>query len=191
MLYRFAKRLFDVLSSLVALIVFSPMWLVIAVGIRISSKGPVFYTTERIGKGGKPFCSINSDRCMCIARMWKVKRAKAGISPTPVGSFPSAGFEEEQTRRIAPADQCFFGQMSVVGPRPVPITSVNRNYIGKYRCILDVKPGLTCLDSLFDYAHGELFVSSNEEYKAKLFRYAMSLQRCTWSSGTPGWISIA
>lgn len=169
MLYRFAKRLFDVLSSLVALIVFSPMWLVIAVGIRISSKGPVFYTTERIGKGGKPFL-LYKFRSMHVYRAdVEGKKSEGGYIANAGRIFPFGGFlRKSKLDELPQLINVFFGQMSVVGPRPVPITSVNRNYIGKYRCILDVKPGLTCLDSLFDYAHGELFVSSNEEYKAKI-----------------------
>ena len=58
--------------------------------------------------------------------------------------------------------------MSIIGPRPVPEGTARRNYPGEYACIMDVKPGLACLDSLFDYAHGELFVNDNEEYRAKV-----------------------
>ena len=54
-MYRIIKRLFDLISSLLAIIVTSPLWLIIAVGIKLSSKGPVFYRAERIGKDRKPF----------------------------------------------------------------------------------------------------------------------------------------
>ena len=42
------------------------------------------------------------------------------------------------------------------------------HYKGEFERVSSVKPGLSCLDSLFDYAHGELFVSSNEEYRERI-----------------------
>ena len=55
MVYRAVKRLFDILSSALAILVTSPLWLIIAAGIRLSSKGPVFYRADRIGKNNQPF----------------------------------------------------------------------------------------------------------------------------------------
>lgn len=49
------KRLFDIVLSLIALFVLSPIFLLVAIGIRVSSKGPVFYRAPRIGKNGKTF----------------------------------------------------------------------------------------------------------------------------------------
>ena len=60
------------------------------------------------------------------------------------------------------------GEMSVVGPRPLSPAGIKLYYTGQYSCITEVQPGLACLDSLFDYAHGELFVTDNTEYKAKV-----------------------
>ena len=59
-------------------------------------------------------------------------------------------------------------QMSVVGPRPMTETGTKNFFTGENACIPSVKPGLTCLDSLFDYAHGELFVNDNEEYQKNI-----------------------
>ena len=53
--YRVIKRLFDIFSSLLAIIITSPLWLIILIGIKTSSKGPVLYVTERAGKNQKPF----------------------------------------------------------------------------------------------------------------------------------------
>ena len=58
--------------------------------------------------------------------------------------------------------------MSVIGPRPLSVAGANLHYTGRYDCVSDVRPGLACLDSLFDYAHGELFVSSEEEFREKV-----------------------
>ena len=62
----------------------------------------------------------------------------------------------------------FLGQMSIVGPRPISEAGVRKHYVGKYDNVLTVRPGLACLDSLFDYAHGELFVSDNDEFDQKI-----------------------
>ena len=53
--YRFLKRLFDVVSAALAIVVSSPLWLAIAVGIKLSSEGPVFYRADRVGRGAEPF----------------------------------------------------------------------------------------------------------------------------------------
>ena len=50
MVYRFIKRAFDICASLLAILISSPVWLIIAIGIKLSSKGPVFYRADRIGK---------------------------------------------------------------------------------------------------------------------------------------------
>jgi len=55
MFFNFTKRAIDILGSTFALIIFSPLFLVIALGIKISSHGPVFFKPERIGKNGKLF----------------------------------------------------------------------------------------------------------------------------------------
>ena len=54
--YRFIKRLFDVVASSVAVVILSPVFLIIAIAIKINDPaGPVFYTQTRVGKDGKPF----------------------------------------------------------------------------------------------------------------------------------------
>ena len=168
-IYSFVKRSFDIGSSLVALIVLSPVWLICAIGIKLSSKGPVFYTTERIGKGKKPF-TLYKFRSMHVYQPdAEGKKSEGGYIANAKRIFPFGGFlRMSKLDELPQLLNILKGDMSVIGPRPVPITSVNRNYVGKYECILDVRPGLACLDSLFDYAHGELFVSDNEEYKAKV-----------------------
>ena len=55
MTYKFVKRLFDVVISLSALLCVLPMFLIIVIGIKVSSKGPAFYVSERVGRNGKHF----------------------------------------------------------------------------------------------------------------------------------------
>ena len=53
--YRFFKRMFDILISLFGLIVASPFMLIIAIAVKLDSKGPIIFKQKRMGKGGKPF----------------------------------------------------------------------------------------------------------------------------------------
>ena len=53
--YRFTKRLFDILASLIGLVILSPVFLIVAIAIKIDDGGPIFYNQERIGKNGKEF----------------------------------------------------------------------------------------------------------------------------------------
>jgi len=163
--YRFIKRLFDFLCSFFGIIITSPFWLVIAIGIKVSSPGPVFFTTNRVGKGGKP---------IKVYKFRSMHQIDANSDQKNEGTYianPNRIFKLGALLRKSKLDELpqllniLAGQMSVVGPRPVPAVTAAKNYSGDFACVLDVRPGLACLDSLYDYAHGELFVSSIEEYR--------------------------
>lgn len=169
LLYRFIKRLFDILSSLLALIVSSPLWLVILIGIKISSEGPVFYTTERAGKSKKPF-TLYKFRSMHVYHPGEEgKKTEGGFIANANRIFPFGRFlRRSKLDELPQLLNIFAGHMSVVGPRPLSLAGAELHYTGQYECVSDVRPGLACLDSLFDYAHGELFVFSNEEFREKV-----------------------
>ena len=167
--YMFMKRAFDLLSSLLAIIVLSPLWIAISIGIKLSSKGPVFYTTERVGKDSKMF-TVYKFRSMHV------------IDPNAEGSSNEHTYFANEDRifklgrvlRASKLDELpqllniLMGQMSVVGPRPVPKVTAQNNYSGENASILTVRPGLACFDSLFDYAHGELFENDIEHYRKQI-----------------------
>lgn len=167
--YRLAKRLFDMLGALCALVLASPLWLLVMVGIKLSSKGPLFYATERVGRGGRVF-TVYKFRSMHVYHPERDGDANEGkYIANQKRIFPFGRFlRRSKLDEIPQLVNILSGQMSVIGPRPVPAKTAERNYAGKHRRILDVKPGLACLDSLFDYAHGELFVANNEEYREKI-----------------------
>ena len=169
LLYRFIKRIFDILSSLLALIVSSPLWLVILIGIKMSSAGPVFYTTERAGKNKKPF-TLHKFRSMHVYHPTEEgKTTEGGFIANANRIFPFGGFlRKSKLDELPQLLDILAGHMSVIGPRPLSVAGANRHYTGKYEIVSNVRPGLACLDSLFDYAHGELFVSSNEEFREKI-----------------------
>ena len=169
LLYRFVKRLFDILSSSFALVVSSPLWLVILIGIKSSSEGPIFYTTERAGRYKKPFTLYKFRSMHVYVPDEEGKKNEGGFIANENRIFPFGGFlRKSKLDELPQLLNVLAGHMSVIGPRPLPVAGAKRHYSGKYECVSSVRPGLACLDSLFDYAHGELFVSSNEEYREKI-----------------------
>ena len=171
LLYRFIKRLFDISSSAFAIIVSSPLWLVIAIGIKCSSKGPVFYQADRVGKGAKKFTlyKFRSMHQFMPEVKGKGEQREGGYIANESRIFPFGAFlRKSKLDELPQLLNILKGQMSVVGPRPITEAGVKKHYIGKYDEVLTVRPGLACLDSLYDYAHGELVVKDNEEFDKRV-----------------------
>ena len=109
------KRLIDVLFSLIALVIFFPVFLVLAVIIKTTSKGPVIYRQERIGRFGKPF-KIYKLRSMIVG----AENGKPALSSTndvritKIGRFLRKTHLDEIPQFI----NVIIGDMSLVGPRP-------------------------------------------------------------------------
>ncbi len=170
-LYRLIKRLFDIVSCAFAIVVSSPLWLIIAIGIKCSSKGPVFYHADRIGKDGKKFTlfKFRSMHQYHPEIQGKGEQREGGYIANESRIFPFGGFlRKSKLDELPQLLNILLGQMSVVGPRPITEAGVKKHYIGKYDNVLTIKPGLACLDSLYDYAHGELVVKDNEEFDKKV-----------------------
>jgi len=109
------KRLLDVVISLLALIIFSPVFIILAIMIKTSSKGPVFYSQERVGKFGKPF-TIYKFRTM-------VNGAETNgplLSSSNDGRITGIGQFLRRTHldEIPQFVNVIWGEMSLVGPRP-------------------------------------------------------------------------
>ena len=169
LMYRFVKRFFDIFSSMIALILTSPIWLIILIGIMCSSKGPVFYSTERAGKDKKPFILYKFRSMHVYHPDEEGKKTEGGFIANEDRIFPFGAFlRKSKLDELPQLINILAGDMSIIGPRPLSVAGADLYYVGKYSCVTDVRPGLACLDSLFDYAHGELFVSSNEEYRKKI-----------------------
>ena len=160
------KRLFDFLAAFLAIVVTSPLWVIIAIGIKLSSKGPVFYRAERAGKNGKVF-TLYKFRSMHVyhPEEGSDKKTEGGYIANEARIFPFGGLlRKSKLDELPQLLNILMGHMSVIGPRPLTAAGVEKHYSGKYSNVTDVRPGLACLDSLFDYAHGELFVKDNDQY---------------------------
>ncbi|MGE5373206.1 MAG: sugar transferase [Solirubrobacterales bacterium] len=153
------KRAFDLLASLVGLIVFSPVFLALAIAIKLETTGPVFYRGPRVGLNGKPF-KIFKFRTM-------VQDAdKIGASSTSVGD-PRVTRTGDLIRRykldeIAQFINVFLGDMSFVGPRPEVQKFVDL-YTEEEKAILTVKPGITDWASIRFHNEGEIIAASGIE----------------------------
>lgn len=167
MLYRATKRAFDLSCAAVGILLSSPLWIIIATGIKVSSKGPILYKTERVGIDNRGF-TMYKFRSMHLYQPEPQKcnkKSEGGYIANSQRIFGFGSFlRKSKLDELPQLINVLLSQMSIVGPRPVSKASVKKNYTGDYSCIMSVKPGLACLDSLYDYAHGELFVSSNEDY---------------------------
>ena len=148
-----AKDVLDRVGAALLLLLSLPLWLIAIIGIRRHSPGPIFFRQERAGHYGKPF------------RMWKfrtmhvdaeARRADLEASNEMDGPV----FKIRNDPRIFPFGQflrkfsidelpqllnVLRGEMSLVGPRPLPVYEIQRIEKHAQRRRLSVKPGLTCL----------------------------------------------
>ena len=133
------KRLFDIVASGLGLIVLSPLFLILAIWIKLDSQGPVFYRQVRVGRGNKDF------------RIFKFRSMRVGSDK---GSLVTIGGHDPCVTRsgyfirkfkfdeLPQLINVFIGDMSLVGPRPEV-----RHYVDYWTPeqmhVLDVRPGIT------------------------------------------------
>ena len=149
---RFGKRCFDLLGSAIAMVVTAPIVGLLAVLIRLESRGPAFYKSVRIGRGGRPFVFYklrsmvkDADRSRhhiahmneCDGPVFKVARDPR---ITRIGRFLRSTSLDELPQFF----NVLAGDMSLVGPRP-PIPEEVAQYEPWQLRRLDVRPGITCL----------------------------------------------
>jgi Undecaprenyl-phosphate glucose phosphotransferase len=137
-----AKRVFDMLLSLVALALLSPVLLAVALAVRLTSRGPVLFRQERMGMDGRTFSIFKFRTMRTDAEVAGATMARAGDPRrTPVGAFLRASSLDELPQLF----NVLRGDMSLVGPRPerpVFIEEFKRR-IPKYHLRHKVKAGIT------------------------------------------------
>lgn len=150
-IYDFVKRVFDIVWSLIGLIVLSPVFIILSILVKTTSEGPVFFAHKRVGKGGKTikiykFRSMVTNAEELIKQFTPEQKAeyeknfKLENDPrvTKVGNFMRKTSLDELPQLI----NILKGDISIVGPRPV--MDVETQIYGNYRnMLLSVKPGLT------------------------------------------------
>jgi lipopolysaccharide/colanic/teichoic acid biosynthesis glycosyltransferase len=137
--YHIAKRIFDVVLSVVALIVLSPLFLFTALLVKCTSKGPMLFTQIRAGKDEKPF-KMYKFRTMKVDAEKESGPVWAAVNDSRL--IPVGAFDE-----IPQFINVLRGEMSVIGPRPerpIFIEKLKRE-ISDYEKRLAIKPGITGL----------------------------------------------
>jgi len=149
--YEFFKRFFDIVLSLFALIVLSPLFLVIAILIKCEDKGPVFFKQTRLTKGCREF-KMYKFRSMCVdaeAKLASLMDRNEVNGPafkieddpriTKIGRFIRKTSIDELPQLL----NILKGEMTIIGPRP-PLPREVAEYTEYQKHRLDVKTGLSC-----------------------------------------------
>jgi lipopolysaccharide/colanic/teichoic acid biosynthesis glycosyltransferase len=162
---RFAKRAMDIFGSILLLILGSPIFVLIALAVKLTSKGSIFYRQRRVGECGVPF-SLLKFRSMyegndCSIHKAYVQQLIAGVAEkhpgkqngegvykltrdpriTPVGAFLRRTSMDELPQLL----NVLTGEMSLVGPRPPVDYEIEKYELWHRRRVLEAKPGITGL----------------------------------------------
>ena len=145
-MYKLTKRLFDILSSLIALIILFPVLLPIIILLRLTSEGEIFYFQERIGMHNKPFKIFKF--ATMLKNSSKMKGGYITVKNDPRLTYMGAFLRKSKINELPQLLNVFLGHMSVVGPRPVMRVSFESYPKEIQKVIYNVKPGLTGIGSI-------------------------------------------
>ncbi len=158
-----AKRIFDILFSLCFLSLLSPLFAILAILVKLTSKGPILYKSLRMGRGGKPIACLkfrsmyeDADKRLhellkedsLFRKEWKVfQKVENDPRITPLGNF----LRKTSLDEIPQFWNVLKGNLSVVGPRPPTLLStpnkslqeITKLYGSRASVILSVRPGIT------------------------------------------------
>jgi lipopolysaccharide/colanic/teichoic acid biosynthesis glycosyltransferase len=136
-----SKRAFDILSTGVALLALAPLFAWIALGIKLSSPGPVFYVAPRMGRHRVPFGQLKFRTMHVNADRHGAFTAKNDTRIFAFGKILRLLKLDELPQLL----NVFRGEMSVVGPRPEDCATVDSCYTPDQLRVLEAVPGLTGL----------------------------------------------
>jgi len=178
------KRAFDIAVSASVLLALSPLLALTALGIRLSSPGPVFYPARRVGRGGAVF------------RMLKFRSMHMGQGGAVItGPNDARVFPFGRVIRAAKLDELpqfwnvLTGEMSIVGPRPEDPKIVETAYTPWMRETLEVRPGITGPGSILYYSYGEALLDPDDpegSYVARLLPPKLAVERAYMDRATVG-----
>tara|TARA_B100000795_G_scaffold251632_1_gene220598 strand:+ start:269 stop:940 length:672 start_codon:yes stop_codon:yes gene_type:complete len=180
-MYYLLKRIFDILTSGIAILILSPLLIPIIIGLKLTGEGYIFYKQERVGYKNKPFL------------IWKFATMLKNSSKMPGGILttkkdpritPMGGFlRKSKINELPQLFNIFFGHMSVVGPRPVMKISFEAYPSKIQEVIYNVKPGLTGIGSIIFRDEEELITEVKNNggdlwgfYKGKIYPFKGELE---------------
>ena len=147
------KRILDVVISMVLLILLTPLFVVVALLIKLTSPGPIFFVQDRVGLHKRPFRFLKfrtmvQDAEKLQAALEQLNQVSGPVFKirddprmTPVGAFLRRTSIDELPQLI----NVVFGDMSLVGPRPLPLRDYRAFDSDWHRRRFSVRPGMTCL----------------------------------------------
>lgn len=154
------KRIFDFISALLGLIVVSPLLVFIAIAVKLSSTGPVFFRQTRVGRNFHPF-RIVKFRTMHEGMDGPRITARGDHRVTAVGRL----LRRTKFDELPQLWNVLVGDMSLVGPRP-EIPEYVEQFRGDYEEILKVRPGITDPASI-EFRREEILLAQADNPEAK------------------------
>ena len=168
--YPIIKRMLDMTVAAIFIILLVPVYLLLFVCVKLSSRGPAIFWSERIGHEGKTF---NMPKFRTMTRCSKVmSREKAGdndIRYTPIGRF----LRKTSLDELPQFWSVLIGDMSLIGPRPLLTNDSGLSSRSVYTDIYSVRPGITGLAQV----NGRNFISPRNKSRYDFF-YATRV--CLW-----------
>ena len=180
-MYYLLKRVFDVISSGIAILVLSPLLIPVIIGLKLTGEGDIFYKQERIGYKNKPFliwkfATMLRDSANMPGGIMTTKRDPR---ITPMGGF----LRKSKINELPQLFNIFFGRMSVVGPRPVMRVSFDAYPTEVKKVIYDAIPGLTGIGSIIFRDEEELLSKVKNDggdlwqfYREKIYPFKGELE---------------
>lgn len=148
-----AKRVLDRVGAALLLVMLSPLLLLVTAAVTLSSRGPVLFAQRRAGLNGKPFTLYKfrsmelgaEDRQVELAPRNEMRGPVFKVSDDPRVTPVGRVLRRHSLDELPQLWNVLRGEMSLVGPRPLPLAEVSRFADDAHRRRLSVKPGLTCL----------------------------------------------
>tara|TARA_B100000575_G_scaffold9322_1_gene6884 strand:- start:9261 stop:9938 length:678 start_codon:yes stop_codon:yes gene_type:complete len=179
-MYRFCKRLFDVVVSLSGLLILLPIFIPIFIALKLSGEGEIFYLQERVGINNKKF------KIFKFATMLKnsenmgsgIYTAKNDPRILPIGGF----LRKTKINELPQIINILIGDISLVGPRPLIRRTFELYSEEDQKIISSIKPGLTGIGSIIFRNEEELLLNADstdieEFYKKNITPYKAELEK--------------
>jgi lipopolysaccharide/colanic/teichoic acid biosynthesis glycosyltransferase len=171
------QRIFDIILSSLALVILSPLLVPIAILLRITGEGEIFYLQDRIGKDGKTF------KLYKFATMLKNSPSLGTGTVTvkndprilPAGKF----LRKTKINELPQLLNILFGDMSVIGPRPLTKQTFGAYSVNTQRIIGQVRPGLSGVGSIIFRGEEDILAGANSSldfYKNSIAPYKGDLE---------------
>lgn len=193
-MYSLFKRTADIVSSAIALLLLSPLLIPILIGLKFTGEGYIFYLQERVGYKNKMFSIYKFATMLKDSPNMKggIITTKKDPRITPLGGF----LRKSKINELPQLLNILFGDISVVGPRPVMQKSFNAYPKDVQEVIYNVKPGLTGIGSLIFRDEEELITQVKESggdtwdfYKNTIYPHKGNLEKW-YQSNQSFWVDL-